>query len=130
MRGTSDEEDLLAKEADENLADTHGARVCDYRAENISIEDTQFKESVQTYGQQISYCGVGSNHQNAIVEYRIKKLTLVSRTLLLHATRMWPGAESTILCPFSFKASCHMYISLEIDEDGKTPEQKFSGVEF
>ena len=109
MRGTSDEEDLLAKEADENLADTHGARVCDYRAENISIEDTQFKESVQTCGQQISYCGVGSNPQNEIVERSIKELTLVSWNLLIHATRLWPEAVITIMWSFSFKASCQRY---------------------
>ena len=35
-----------------------------------------------------------------------------------------------MMWPVSFRVSCHKYNSLEIDEDVKTPEQKFSGVEF
>ena len=31
---------------------------------------------------------------------------------------------------FYFKTACHMYNTLEMDEDRKTPEQKFSDVEF
>ena len=34
------------------------------------------------------------------------------------------------MIPFSFKAVCQSYNSLEIDDDGKTPEEKFSGVDF
>ena len=73
---------------------------------------------------------MGSHHQNKIVEHRIKELTLGSWTLLLHATRLWPEAVSTIMCPFSFKSACQRYNSLEMDENRKTPEKKFSGVDF
>ena len=60
---------------------------------------------------------------------RIKELTLGSRTLL-HATRMWSEAVITMQCTFSFKIEYQRYNSLEMDEDEKTPKQKFSGVEF
>ena len=87
MRGTSYEETLRAKEAYERLSATHRARVCAYRAYNGSLLDPLFKEEVQICGQKISYCGVGSHHQNAIVEFRIKELALVSQNLLIQATR-------------------------------------------
>ena len=35
-----------------------------------------------------------------------------------------------MMWPFYLKLAYHMYNSLEIDEDGKTPEQKFSGADF
>ena len=76
MRGTSSEETLRSKEAHESLTATHGDRVCTYREDNRRFVDPLFKEAVQTCGQQISYCRVGTHHQKAIVDISIKELTL------------------------------------------------------
>ena len=94
-RGTSSEETLWANLAYEILVATHNTRVCAYRADNVFFVDPQFKEAVQTCGQQISYCEVSSHHQNEIVERRIKKINLVSQTLLLHVTILWTESVST-----------------------------------
>ena len=88
------------------------------------------RRQYKTCGQQISYCGVGYHHQNAIVGCRIKEFILGSWTLLLHATRLWSELVSNMLWNFFFKAACQRYNSLEMDEDGKTPEHKISGVEL
>ena len=72
MNGTSAEENLWEQEAYDKLSATHGVMVCTYRADTRSFIYPQFKEAVQTCGIQIIYCGVGSHHQNAIVEPRIK----------------------------------------------------------
>ena len=64
------------------------------------------------------------------MERRIKELTLGSRNLLLHATILWPEAVSTMLCPLSFKSECQRYNILDMNKDVKTPEQKFSSVDF
>ena len=90
MRGASFEETIMAKEAYECLACTHVARFCVYRAEKGSFTEPLFKEEVKTCGQYTSYCRMGSQHQNAIVEHRIKYFTLVSKNLLLHVTRLCP----------------------------------------
>ena len=63
-------------------------------------------------------------------ELRIKELTLGSRTLLLHATILWPEVVSTMMWPFSFKAASQKYNILDMYEGVKTPEQKFSGADF
>ena len=78
MRGTSSEETRPAKEAYERFSTTHKETVCAYRADFGGFTDTQFKEAIQIRGQQISYCGVGSQHQKIIVERNIKELTLIS----------------------------------------------------
>ena len=71
-----------------------------------------------------------SYHQNAIVERRIKELTPCTRTLILHATRLWPESVSTMIFTFSFKAAFHRYNSLEMDEEGRTPGNKSTNVKF
>ena len=109
MRGTQEEETLLSKEVYERLTLTHGARVYTYWVDNRRFAETLFKEAIQKCRQQMSYCGVGSHHQNAIVERRIKELTLGSCTFLLHTTRLWPKAVSNMPWPFYFKASCQRY---------------------
>ena len=101
MRVTSDEETIQAKESYELLTATHGVRVCAYRSDKKNPEPL-FKESVNTCGQQISYCGVGYHHQNAIFEHSIKVITLGSHTLLLHATRLCPKSVNNRLWNFLF----------------------------
>ena len=105
MKVTSGEETLRAKEAYERLESTHGDRVCAYRANSRRFAEPISKEAVQTCGQQISYCGVGSHHHKEIFERRIKEINLVSPTLLLHATILWPESVSTMLWTFSSKAA-------------------------
>ena len=72
MRGTSSEKTLQANEAYGHLSATHGYRVCTYRPDNGRFSEPLFKEEFHTYGQHISYCGVGYHHQNAIDEHRVK----------------------------------------------------------
>ena len=124
------EETLQEKEAYERLAFTHGSRVCAYREDNGIFADTLLKEAVQTCGQKISYCGVGSHHQNTIVERKIKELTLGSQTLLLHSTRLCQEEVITMMWNFSFKAEYQSYNILEMYEERKMTEQKFSGVKL
>ena len=71
----------------------------------------------------MSYFGVGSHHKNAIVECRIKELTLDRWTLLLHVTRLWTDAVITLLWPFLFNAECKIYNRLDMDKDGKITEK-------
>ena len=40
--------------------------------------------------QTISFSGVGSHHQNEIVERKHRELTQGAHTLLLHGIRIWP----------------------------------------
>ena len=55
MRGTQADETLHTKEAYERLLDTHGDRVCAYRVNNRMFSYPLLNDSVQTWGQHISY---------------------------------------------------------------------------
>ncbi len=78
--------------------------------------------------QGLSLCAVGAHHQNGIVERAIKSLTLISRTLLLHAQRHWPEYITTMLWPLALKAAQDRMNQLTVDLSGSTPDMNFSQV--
>jgi hypothetical protein len=81
------DETLLAKTSFERHANEGGVNIKSYRADNGRVADSGFQQAVKDCNQKITYCKVGAHHQNRIVKRRIKELTLISRTLLLHAKR-------------------------------------------
>ena len=64
----------------------------------------------------------------ASLRIQSKKLTLIYRTLLVHAHNHWPEYISTMLWPFSLKAAQDHINQLNVNLDGTTPDMRFSGV--
>ena len=64
------------------------------------------------------------------MDRRIKEFTLGIRTILFHGTRLWSESVIIMIWPFSFKAACQRENIMKMDKDEKTPDNKFSGVEF
>ena len=120
------ESTLAAKHQFEQACATRGVKVKHYHADNGRFAEPAWKEDCTAQGQRLTFCGVGAHHQNAIVERKIKDLTLTARTLLLHAQRHWPEYISQILWPFAIKCAAHRINNLHIDLDGLTPEMRFS----
>ena len=79
-----------------------------------------------TANQKITFCGAGAHHQNAVVESKIKILTNGARTVLLHAKRKWPKVIKTVLWPFALQSVVERHNCLHLDQDGKSPLEKFS----
>jgi hypothetical protein len=79
--------------------------------------------------QTIAFCGVGSHHQNGIAEQKMKDITLVGRTLLLHAKRMLPEYISTILWPFAIKCYEDQMNNSTFGADGRTPFETLAGLD-
>ncbi|KAL7462348.1 hypothetical protein ACHAXS_002729, partial [Conticribra weissflogii] len=122
MADQTAESTLEAKHAFEHFASTRDVQVKHYHADNGIFTDSLFRDDVRKSMQRLSLCAVGAHHQNGIVERSIKSLTLISRTLLLHAQRHWPEYISTILWPLALKAAQDRLNQLNINLDGKTPE--------
>ena len=99
-----------------------------YHADNGHFAEPAFVKDCESKYQQLTFCGVGAHHQNAIVERRIKEITLGSQTLLLHAKHHWPEYITTMLWPFTVKSMQDMCNNLTIDDSGLTPEMRFSGL--
>jgi hypothetical protein len=97
MRNLTLEETLLAKNAYEHFLSSIGVMAKAYHADIGRFADQGFRDDCNLSNQVVTYCGVGSHHQNGIAERKIKELTLGARTLLLHAKQMLPEYISTIL---------------------------------
>ncbi len=107
MRDLTLDETLLAKTSFERHANEGGVNVESYRADNGRFADSGFQQAVKDCNQKITYCTVGAHHQNGIVKRRIKELTLISRTLLLHAKRHWSDYVTTMMWPFALKEAAY-----------------------
>jgi hypothetical protein len=96
-------ETLLAKHAYEKFLALLGINSKAYHADNGRFADKGFWDDCTLSNQTITFCGVGSHHQNGIAEQKIKDIILGGRTLPLHAKHMLPEYISTILWPFAIK---------------------------
>ncbi|KAL7464776.1 hypothetical protein ACHAXS_005110 [Conticribra weissflogii] len=101
MSDQTAESTLEAKHSFEHFAATRGVEIKHYHADNGIFTDKLFSDDVKQSMQRLTLCAVGAHHQNGVVERAIKSLTLISRTLLLHAQRHWPEYITTMLWPFA-----------------------------
>ena len=92
---------LLGKHAFEREMAKYGRAIVTYRSDNGVFADNVFKAAILAADQSITYCGVGGHHQNALAENRIGVLCLNARSMLLHATLLWPEAVTSALWPFA-----------------------------
>ena len=127
--GTTSEATLQSKHAYEQLARTHGVQIRSYHADNLRFNDVRFRTDCNKMGQHLTYCGVGAHHQNAVVESKIKEVCYGGRTILLHAKRKWPDVISTALWPFAVQSIVDRHNKLSLDPKGRSPLEKFSGVD-
>ena len=99
-----------------------------YHADNGRFGEKKFTDDVKACSQRITFCGVGAHHQNGITENAIKQLTLISRTLLVHAQDLWPEYITTMMWPLALKAAQDRLNQLNVDLNGSTPDMRYSGV--
>jgi hypothetical protein len=85
MRDLTLDKTLMAKFSFERHVNEGGVSIISYCADNGQFSDTGFQQAIKNSNQKIRYCAVGAHHQNGNVERQIKELTLISRTLQLHA---------------------------------------------
>ncbi len=107
MRDLGLDEALLAKTAFERHASKGGVTIHSYQADNGRFADSGFQQAIKKASQTITFFAVGIHHQNGIVEQRIKELTLILRTIFLHAKRHWPDYITTLMWPFALKESAY-----------------------
>jgi hypothetical protein len=92
-----------------------------YHADNGAFAHKGFLDEVNWKDQKITFCDVGTHHQNGIIKNKNKMLTLATRTLLLYGIRMWPQMIDTMFWPFAFKVAAKRHNLLSLDGQGQTP---------
>ena len=128
MRDATGESTLDAREAFERAAVERGVVIKGYHADNGRYAEHIFKDDCHDKMQCLTFCGVGAHHQNGIAEAKIKQLTLASRTMLLHAQRLWPEYISAMLWLFALLTAADRINNMHVDINRLTPEMKFSQV--
>ena len=79
------DETVLAKEAFEWYAASHGVTVLHYHANNGRFADNEFRQSIdKTRGQTQTFCDVNAHFQNGVATRRIRELQDHARTMLIH----------------------------------------------
>ena len=129
MRDLSPAETFLSKAAMEKTMDQAGRNVLHYHADNGGFSENGFVEAINSKDQQITFCGVGTHHQNGIAENKNKLLTNGARTLLLHGIRMWPQMIDGMFWLFFIKAVAERHNILHVDHKGRTPYSILHGVD-
>ena len=118
---------ILAGKADfEIWAAMYGIKINRYHTETCRFYEQPFRSAINNSNQTIIYCGVGSHHQNAIVEINIQIITLGDRKLLLNSKIYWPKAITTLLWPYELKAFSGIFNELKVNDYGITPMKKLS----
>jgi hypothetical protein len=120
---------ILAKHAYEWLLSSIGVTSKAYHADNGGFADKGFRDDCITCNQVITFCGVGSHHQNGNADRKIKELMLGGRMLLLHAKRMLLEYISTISWPFALKFCKDRLNNLVHCADDQTPYETLAGLE-
>jgi hypothetical protein len=120
---------ILAKHAYERFLASLGIESKAYHADNGRFADKGFRDDCTSSNQTITFCGVGSHHQNGIAERKIKVIILGGQTLLLHAKRMFPECISTIFWPFAVKCYKDRLNNLVHRADGRTPYKTLASLD-
>ena len=105
----------------------HGHDVKGFRGDNGRFADKGFRDSCDQNLQSLTFCGVGAHQQNGIVERRNQEITLIARTMLLHAKRHWPEMITNMFWPFALKLAAERLNYFTENADGLSPQEVLSG---
>ena len=117
---------IAAKHAYEQLAAQYGVTIRSYHGDNGRFAEALWVTDAGEKNQKVTFCGVGSHHQNGIAEKRIRDLTEYARTLLLHGNQIWPEAVKLALWPYTLKEAERVFNELRVGEDDLTPLERFA----
>ena len=123
----SAEETIEAKRAFEQYADNRGVRVKAYHADNGIFKAKKWVEECQQRKQDLTFAGVNTHHQNGVAERRIRELQEMTRAMLIHATKRWPGVVTIHLWPYVIRMANQAYNNTPLSShtDKQSPNKIF-----
>ena len=82
--------------------------------------------NVEQSRQTISFCGVGAHHQSGVAEHRVRELTEMARTQLLHAMHNNPKAVNVHLWPYALRHASYLFNHFPRHGKTESPLEIFS----
>ena len=67
-------ETIVHKQKFEQIANTFGVKILNYRGDNGIFKSAEFKQHIKLKDQNIDFSGVGAHHQNGVAERAIQKI--------------------------------------------------------
>ena len=119
---------IRSKKKFEHLAHSFGRKIRTYRADNVPFGAAAFRDHVAQNNQTIDFSGVGAHFQNGVAERAIQTATSWARTILLHATIMWPDQANLELWPFALQHAVFLWNNMPRKDSRLSPLEVFSGV--
>ena len=103
QKTSSAEETIEAKRAFEKYAANRGVMIQAYHADNGIFKAKKWVEECHQQKQNLTFAGVNAHHQNGIAEQRISELQEMTRVMLIHASKRWPGVVTIHLWPYAMR---------------------------
>ena len=123
---TGADEAIAAKKAFETHAQLNGVKVRHCHADNGVFNSEAFRDEIGKSQQTISFCGVGAHHQSGVAERKIRALTELARTQLLHAMNHNRKAISIHLWPYALRHASYLHNLFPRDGQKASPIEIFS----
>lgn len=80
-----------------------GVRIMHYHTDNGRFAENKWLAHIAMNGQTISFCGVNAHFQNGLAEKRIRDVTELARSDMIHAKTRWPEAITANLWPYALR---------------------------
>lgn len=99
-----------------------------FHTDNGRFSEESFVTDISAKNQGITFCGVGSHHQNGIAEENISEIVELARSMLAHGMYLWPYHIKMELWPFGLKASERVHNDFVLDFSGHFHNKKFTPI--
>ena len=105
------------------MASDEGFKIKRYRTDNGIFAANEFKNDCERLDQEITFSGVGAQHQNGIAERNIKTVAYWARANMLRAAYHWPQYASIKLWPMAIAYAVWVFNHLPRVDTGLCPNE-------
>jgi hypothetical protein len=101
-----------------------------YHADNAPFGANEFKSDIANQDQEITFSGVGANHQNGVAERSIRIFTQWARAMLIHSILHWPEVADLKLWPFAIDHAIFLWNNMPYSDTLLAPIEVFTSTKF
>ena len=124
LNGVTSLDTLEGKHKYKRITNTLSVNVKSYHVDNLRYNNNKITTDCKATEQTLTFCGVGTHHQNAVAKSRVKYLYYGDRTVLLHAKLKWPEIISINVWPYTTQTFIDRHNKLSVDDKGTSSSKK------
>ena len=117
---------INAKTSFERQAMEMGVTIDSYHTDNGIFKSQAFTRELHEKYQSIRFSGVGAKWQNGVAENCIRIVVTKARTMMIHASLMWPDVKDEALWPLAVSHAVYLYNHTPNEQSGISPIDYFT----